>query len=145
MMGLANPVGCIACYRLLHEDNIHSFFPAPALQGGTLRAISVYTPDLSRTWGISSMRTYRATLMVAGLAMLGAAGAAYADSYSKAVQKSCAADYHKYCGEYGLESSALRVCMDKAGQSLSKSCVKALIQSGEVSQAEVDRRKTSGR
>jgi hypothetical protein len=31
--------------------------------------------------------------------------------------------------------------MDKAGKSLSKPCVKALIQSGEVSQAEVDRRK----
>jgi hypothetical protein len=62
-------------------------------------------------------------------------------SYSKAVQKSCAADYRKYCGEYGLESAALRVCMDKAGKSLSQSCVKALVQSGEVSQAEVDRRK----
>jgi hypothetical protein len=35
--------------------------------------------------------------------------------------------------------------MDKAGHILSKSCVKALIQSGEVSQAEVDRRKSSGR
>jgi hypothetical protein len=35
--------------------------------------------------------------------------------------------------------------MDKAGKGLSKSCVKALIQSGEVSQAEVDRRKASGR
>jgi hypothetical protein len=32
-----------------------------------------------------------------------------------------------------------------AGKSLSKACVKALIQSGEVSQAEVDRRKKSGR
>jgi hypothetical protein len=31
--------------------------------------------------------------------------------------------------------------MDKAGNSLSKSCVNALIQAGEVSQAEVNRRK----
>ena len=54
-------------------------------------------------------------------------------------------DYRKFCGDYGLESTALRVCMDKAGKGLSKSCVKALIQSGEVSQAEVDRRKASGR
>ena len=43
------------------------------------------------------------------------AGTANAGSYSKAVQKACGADYHKYCGEYGLESAALRVCMDKAG------------------------------
>jgi hypothetical protein len=87
------------------------------------------------------MRTTYATLVVACLSALCLAGAARADSYSKAVQKSCAADYHKYCGEYGLESAALRVCMDKAGKSLSKTCVNALIASGEVSQAEVDRRK----
>ena len=87
------------------------------------------------------MRTYRATVLVACLSVFGFAGGAKADSYSKAVQQSCAADYHKYCGEYGLESTALRVCMDKAGKSLSKACVKALVQSGEVTQAEVDRRK----
>jgi len=91
------------------------------------------------------MRIYGATWLVAGVAVLGCAGGSQADSYSKAVQKSCAADYHKYCGEYGLESSALRGCMDRAGKSLSKACVKALIQSGEVSQAEVDSRKKSGR
>jgi hypothetical protein len=90
-------------------------------------------------------------VLVACLSVLGVIGAAgitgtaHADSYSKAVQKSCAADYRKFCGDYGLESTALRVCMDKAGKGLSKSCVKALIQSGEVSQAEVDRRKASGR
>jgi hypothetical protein len=86
------------------------------------------------------MRT-NTILAIACLAVLGSAGAAEAQSYSKAVQQFCAADYRKYCGEYGLESAALRVCMDKVGESLSKSCVKALIQSGEVSQAEVDRRK----
>jgi hypothetical protein len=89
------------------------------------------------------MRTIYATLLVACAAVLGCTDA-QADSYSKAVQKSCAADYHKYCGEYGLESAALRGCMDRAGKSLSQACVKALFQSGEVSQAEVDRRKAAG-
>jgi hypothetical protein len=65
--------------------------------------------------------------------------------YSKAVQKACAADYRAHCGEYGLETAALRTCMDKNGQSLSKTCVQALVAAGEVSQAEVDRRKKSGR
>lgn len=69
------------------------------------------------------------------------ANTAAADSYSKAVQQSCRADYKKYCGEYGIESSALRACMDRNGNSLSKACVRALVQSGEVSQAEVNRRK----
>ena len=70
--------------------------------------------------------------------------AAEADSYSKAVQQSCASDYKKYCGEYGLESSALRGCMDRNGNSLSKTCVQALVASGQVSKAEVDRRKKAG-
>ena len=66
-------------------------------------------------------------------------------SYSKAVQKACAADYHAHCSEYGLESAALRTCMDRNGRSLSQTCVQALVAAGEVSQAEVDRRKKSGR
>jgi hypothetical protein len=82
------------------------------------------------------------SLAASGLALF-CAGAAHADPYSKAVQKACGADYHKYCGDYGIESAALRVCMDKVGNSLSKGCVNALIQSGEVSQAEVNRRKTN--
>lgn len=87
------------------------------------------------------MRTTLAT-MLGALLVISFAGTAGADSYSKAVKKSCAADYHKYCGDYGLESAALRICMDKAGNGLSKACVKALVASGEVSQAEVNRRKT---
>lgn len=70
---------------------------------------------------------------------------AWAQPYSKAVQQACSADYRKYCGDYGLESAALRTCMDKAGQSLSRGCVQALVQAGQVSQAEVDRRKKSGK
>lgn len=80
-----------------------------------------------------------------GVLALSCAGTAKAESYSKAVQRACGADYRKYCGDYGLESAALRVCMDKAGPSLSKGCVNALVQSGEVSQAEVDRRKSASR
>jgi hypothetical protein len=83
----------------------------------------------------------RTTWLVACAVVLGGAGVVQADNYSRAVKQFCAADYHKYCGEYGIETAALRLCMDKAGNSLSKACVKALIQSGEVSQAEVDRRK----
>jgi hypothetical protein len=65
--------------------------------------------------------------------------------YSKAVQKACAADYHAHCSEYGLESAALRTCMDRNGRSLSQTCVQALVAAGEVSRAEVDRRKKLGR
>jgi hypothetical protein len=70
--------------------------------------------------------------------------AAEQSRYSKAVQQACMADYKKYCGEYGIETAALRTCMDKNGHRLAKTCVSALIDAGEVSQAEVNRRKKSG-
>ena len=66
-------------------------------------------------------------------------------SYSKAVQKACANDYKQHCGQYGIETEALRLCMDRAGQQLTKTCVNALIADGEVSKEEVERRKRSGR
>jgi len=86
------------------------------------------------------MKTIFAAFVAASVAAVGLAGAAQAQSYSKAVQQFCQADYKKYCGDYGLETTGLRSCMDRNGHSLSKSCVKALVQSGEISQAEVNRR-----
>jgi hypothetical protein len=57
----------------------------------------------------------------------------------------CAEAYHKYCGEYGLETAALRNCMDRNGRALPHNCVEALIDAGEVSRSEVERRKKSGK
>ena len=71
--------------------------------------------------------------------------AADAKPITEAEKKHCASAYHKYCGEYGLESAALRNCMSRIGRSLSNACVDALIEAGEVSRAEVERRKKSGR
>jgi hypothetical protein len=93
----------------------------------------------------ASMKNACLGLVIAFAFVVCGAGAASAQSaYSKAVQKACAADYHAHCGDYGLETAGLRSCMDRNGRSLSKTCVQALIASGEVSQAEVDRRKKTG-
>lgn len=62
-----------------------------------------------------------------------------AGSITPAMQNNCVNDYKKFCGEYGLQSSALNLCMKKAGPSLSPACVRALVQAGKISQAEVDR------
>jgi hypothetical protein len=87
------------------------------------------------------MKTIFHGLLAAAIACVSVAGAAQAQSYSKAVQQYCRDDYKKYCGEYGLETTALRSCMDRNGKSLSKTCVQALVRDGYVSQAEVNRRK----
>ena len=60
-------------------------------------------------------------------------------------KKYCSDAYHKYCGEYGLESAALRNCMDRNGRALPHNCVEALIDAGEISRSEVERRKKSGK
>jgi hypothetical protein len=77
--------------------------------------------------------------------MLSCSAGSTQHTYSKAVQKACANDYKRHCGEYGIETEALRLCMNRAGQRLTKRCVDALVASGEVSKQEVERRKRSGR
>ena len=64
---------------------------------------------------------------------------AQAGTITPAMQNNCANDYKKFCGDYGLQTSALNLCMKKAGPSLSPACVQALVAAGKVSQAEVDR------
>jgi len=90
------------------------------------------------------MKTTVFGLLIASTAAMGLSDAVAADpasSYSKAVQQFCRADYQKYCGDYGLETAALRSCMDRNGKSLSRACVHALVQDGQISQAEVNRRR----
>jgi hypothetical protein len=72
---------------------------------------------------------------------------AQAGTITKDMQAYCTNDYKKFCGDYGLQTSALNLCMRKAGPSLSPACVNALVKAGKVSQAEVDRakQKASGR
>ena len=66
---------------------------------------------------------------------VGAAEAAHKDV------KHCADDYKRYCHEWGLETKGLNNCMRKHGDRLTNACIAALVRAGEVSQAEVDRRK----
>src|SRR5262252_4094131 len=90
------------------------------------------------------MRTvFGASAMLAWLALPAEAAKTY--QYSERVQHACANDYRAHCGEYGIETSALRLCMNKAGQQLSHGCVNALVADGQVSRAEVERRKRTGR
>ena len=91
------------------------------------------------------MTCYRAKLpaacaLIACLVCAGSSSAfAQAGTITKGMQNNCANDYKKFCGDYGLQTSALNLCMKKAGPSLSPACVQALVQAGKISQAEVDK------
>jgi len=91
------------------------------------------------------MSSFRAGALLGCVAILGFVGLAQAAPISPLVQRECREDYRVYCKDYGLDTAALRNCMDRAGRNLSQGCVSALIKAGEVSQAEVDSRKQSGR
>jgi hypothetical protein len=77
-------------------------------------------------------------------ALLSAGSALAQHTYSDAVQRACASDYKQHCREYGIESEALRLCMDRAGQKLTKTCLDALIADGEISKQQVEARKRGG-
>ena len=82
--------------------------------------------------------------MAAAFGLIMSIGLSEAKPITEAEKQHCAEAYHKYCGEYGLESTALRNCMSHNGRSLSNACIEALISAGEISRAEVERRKKKG-
>ena len=84
-------------------------------------------------------RANLATTFVVLACMTPSLAFAQAGTITSGMQNYCVNDYKKFCGDYGLQTSALNLCMKKAGPSLSPACVKALVAAGKVSQAEVDK------
>lgn len=75
----------------------------------------------------------------AAIAVLGAgttlhSGVAAADSgpYSATVRRACKGDYNRFCPGYSLYGTELRRCMQAAGKAISKRCIRALVDAGEV-------------
>jgi len=64
------------------------------------------------------------------MAVLGMATAAQA--WDDRVVQNCTDDYFAYCSAHGPETQELRSCMEANRMKLSKQCVKALLDSGEV-------------
>jgi hypothetical protein len=98
-------------------------------------------PQTSETPRSMTMTHYRTILMIGAASLFCLTSAAFAASPSKAVQTHCVKDYKAFCSEWGIETKGLSNCMRKHGDQLNAQCVAALVQSGEVSQAEVNARK----
>ena len=94
-----------------------------------------------------SARLPTAFVLILGFACLAPSAPARAGAAAipKDVQTNCVNDYKRFCGDYGLGSNALKLCMKKAGPSLSPACVQSLVRAGQVSQAEVDKVKAQAK
>jgi hypothetical protein len=55
-----------------------------------------------------------------------------AAQHSQKVQNACRSDYNRFCPGYAIDSPALRQCMRSAGRALSKRCIDALEDAGEI-------------
>jgi hypothetical protein len=59
-----------------------------------------------------------------------------ANAVTEREKRDCPKDYHAYCGDYGLGTEALRACMSRNIKKISNVCVAALVDAGELSQAQ---------
>ena len=91
-----------------------------------------------------SQAYHHALIAVAGLGLV-AVSASQAGAVSAQVRNACADDYLSHCSQFDPESAQTRRCMRAVGYKLSKGCVDALVDAGEVSKAEVARRSASNR
>ena len=84
------------------------------------------------------MTSYRATLPIAFAVIVCIAGSAQAN---RSQIRHCADDYRRFCHQWGLETRGLENCMRRHGDRLTDACIAQLVRAGEVSQAEVNRRR----
>lgn len=56
-----------------------------------------------------------------------------AAAYSSSVKRACKSDFYRFCPSYKVGSTKLRNCMRSAGGNLSRRCVDALANAGEIS------------
>jgi hypothetical protein len=86
------------------------------------------------------MKGCRTVLLVTFALIVGTACAAQA---KQSDARHCADDYRKFCHQWGLETKGLENCMRRHGDKLNNSCIAALVRTGQVTQAEVDRRRAA--
>jgi hypothetical protein len=66
---------------------------------------------------------------------------AIAGQITEREKRDCPNDYHKFCSDYGLGTEGLRACMSRNIKKVSHACVAALVDAGEMTQAQADKLK----
>ncbi len=79
------------------------------------------------------MQNVMTTMKFAALSVaLVALSATSAGALSKKVKNACAGDYQDYCSQYVPDSNQARRCFESNHKALSKPCIRALVDAGEV-------------
>ncbi len=52
---------------------------------------------------------------------------------TKRVQKACKRDYKRFCSKYSVGTPELKQCMRSNGKRISRPCIRALVDAGEIS------------
>jgi hypothetical protein len=76
--------------------------------------------------------TYSAVVIAALAIVMAAASATDAFAFNKRVRRACGLDYQDFCSQHDPNGSAVRRCFEANRKSLSKGCVRALVDSGLV-------------
>ena len=71
--------------------------------------------------------------------LLGITVSTPAFAYSDRLESACKDDYFRFCAAYPVNSAALRLCMESKADQLSRTCVRALIDSGQVDRRRLKR------
>jgi hypothetical protein len=88
-----------------------------------------------------SERDVRWALIAVGLAAVMAPWPTQsARAVSPEVENACREDYFRHCAAYTVGSPALRLCMEAKSKELSQTCIRALIDSGEVDRSRIKKR-----
>ena len=77
----------------------------------------------------NTMRSLKFVALSAALTVLGATCAA---AFTQKVKDACAGDYQNFCSQYEPETAALRSCFESNRKGLTKTCINALVDAGEV-------------
>jgi hypothetical protein len=81
------------------------------------------------------------TLTAAAVALAGLALATTdASAQSQRVKNACNSDYNQFCPAYPIGSAQLRQCMRANGKKLSRHCLEALVDAGEIERSALKKR-----
>lgn len=70
--------------------------------------------------------------LVIATGVIAALSATAAHAYSDKINQQCENDYFKFCSSHAVGSTGLRRCMEANGKQLSRKCVNALADAGEI-------------